>query len=181
MTKIKYYYIDDTGFVCQDYDDGSDRHQERKDFHNYFINRQDAAREANRLQFLNELRELSDDYGELYFHRSKDGYIRIEYNCDYDPTQGLYRFATPESALHALETLGQERIERYLFNVPEPRYTIPLRGLKTRKGNQLYLSTNGQHVFPATKHGKYQQSFTMDEIERLIHPYYHNLAEREGL
>lgn len=124
----KYYYISATGKVLDDsFRPCVSVDIDRLNFNNVFKTKEDAQKMLKKLKIINKLRELSnidfkDTSGTPHYAIVYDGETNeISYNVSYyykDLPFNLY-FATVEDCKKAIETIGEENLKKYYFDVVE--------------------------------------------------------------
>lgn len=120
-----YWYITDTGCVCHDIYYAAYSDDVRKELGNFFKTKQEAMDMLEYLKVLHELKELADDdqvwddmtphYTPLYDASNN----KIIINCAASFINGAYYFKSKESAQAAIDKIGEERLEKYYFNIEE--------------------------------------------------------------
>lgn len=125
-----YYYIDDEGNVSYSKlycpEDTSYIDINRRNIGNIFKTKEEAEFERERLKVLNELKSLSDDDQE-WDNENTHYYIVYELDSDklnvwYNRIAKLthpYWFKSEESAKNAIETIGEDRLKKYVLNIKE--------------------------------------------------------------
>lgn len=113
-----YYAVINTGFVTQHIWSKENFDYERYDIGNVFQSPKEAEFAIERLKVLSEMREWSgewDDKWKMFY----DG-CQIEAIPDYGKcaTYGELRFATKEDAQNCIKSVGEDRIKKYYFRIP---------------------------------------------------------------
>ena len=119
----EYWYIDDDTEVMSIEWYDSEYSRGRVSIGNIFRNEKEAEFAVGKLKVEAELRKFSrpfeeDDYNsfiELYMF---DKTLTVDSN-EYWQTQGVIYFESDEKAQQAIDTVGEERIKKYLFGVED--------------------------------------------------------------
>ena len=127
-----YYYIDNEGSVLRGHWDvmlngaPSRVDADRRNIGNIFKTEEETQFEVEKLKVLNQLKSLSDDDQEwddiiLHYHIAYN-VRRNEFNVFAYSSVKLsneYWFKSKESAENAIETIGKDKLKKYIFNVKE--------------------------------------------------------------
>lgn len=118
----KYWYMDDEGAVfCEFYNHYIDKyHQE---IGNSFRTEEEAEFAVEKLKVEVELRKYSDSWNLEKTQRTfslnwETGKLEVEYP-DYNQFPNSYYFDSINGLRLAIETVGEERIKKYIFGVEE--------------------------------------------------------------
>lgn len=123
-----YYYICSSGVISNDtFSEGWSQDKLRRDFCNAFQTREEAEHMVEKIKIINKLRELSninfnDTSGEAHYAIAYDveaneiTYI-VSYYYKYLPFN-IY-FATKEALKKAVETIGEDNLKKYYFDIVE--------------------------------------------------------------
>ena len=116
-----YWYVDDTGLLWMSVFRKGGLSNDRLEFGNVFRTRNEAKFQAEKLKVEAELRKFSrpfKDNDNNYFIElyQFDKTLSID-SSEYFQTQGTIYFESTEKALQAMDTVGQDRIKKYIFGV----------------------------------------------------------------
>ena len=125
----EYYYIDNDGTVDSENWEGSDLEKEMLAFDNIYKTKEEAEFTLEQLKVLHELRELADDdrkwnpknYCPHYylFYSYESNTLGVDYNNYF--CKGMFYFKSEESAQSAIKQIGEDRLKKYYFLVPEDK------------------------------------------------------------
>ena len=127
-----YYYYNDMGHIYESCYDGDSADKNRLEFGNCFKTKEEAKHMAEKLKVINELKNfaLENNAEEIDWKNLKQvkwaiAYSRIYKNLelnDWRNTQfsssNIY-FTSREIAQKAIETIGEDRIKKYYFDIEE--------------------------------------------------------------
>ena len=118
-----YWYINPLGIVLRD--EWSDFVSERYmiEIGNVFKTEQDAHFAVEKLKVEAELRKFSrpfekGEYNSYIFFYIDGDYLEVGYKVS-TPSQGAIYFESEEKAQQAIESVGEERIKKYIFRVED--------------------------------------------------------------
>ena len=116
-----YWYIDDYGYILNEKWDGLDFEEFRLKIGNMFKTKEQAEFAVEKLKVEAELRNLSDSWDlektqYTFSFNWEVGEFEIEYP-DYNQYPDSYYFDSVDSLEQALETVGEGRIKKYIFEV----------------------------------------------------------------
>ena len=127
-----YYYYNDTGHIYESCYDGDSTDKNRLEFGNCFKTKEEAEHRVEKLKVINELKKfaLENNEAEIDWNNlSQKKYVIIydpeNQNVDvycYWRTQYIpfnIHFTSEKIAQKAIETIGEDRIRRYYFDVEE--------------------------------------------------------------
>ena len=127
-----YYYYNDTGHIYESCYDGDSTDKNRLEFGNCFKTKEEAEHMVEKLKVINELKKfaLENNEAEIDWNNlSQKKYVIIydpeNQNVDvycYRRTQYIpfnIHFTSEKIAQKAIETIGEDRIRRYYFDVEE--------------------------------------------------------------
>ena len=127
-----YYYYNDTGHIYESCYDGDSTDKNRLEFGNCFKTKEEAEHMVEKLKVINELKKfaLENNEAEIDWNNlSQKKYVIIydpeNQNVDvycYWRTQYIpfnIHFTSEKIAQKAIETIGEDRIRRYYFDVEE--------------------------------------------------------------
>lgn len=127
-----YYYYNDTGHIYESCYDGDSTDKNRLEFGNCFKTKEEAEHMVEKLKVINELKKfaLENNEAEIDWNNlSQKKYVIIydpeNQNVDvycYWRTQYIpfnIHFTSEKIAQKAVETIGEDRIRRYYFDVEE--------------------------------------------------------------
>lgn len=120
----EYFFISDYGCVKRDTNNGWLKDNARRTLGNMFKTKEEAEFELERLKVLNQLKSLSDDDQEW---NTVNSHYHIIYDVRYHEFNVLpyssiklpqaYWFKSKESARAAIETIGEDKLKKYVFPV----------------------------------------------------------------
>lgn len=118
-----YWYIDNDGEVMEMEWQGNEYDQGRLSIDNVFHTKEQAEFAVEKLKVEAELRKLSDSWDlentqYSFSFNWENGEFEIEYP-DYNQYPNSYYFYSINSLELAIETIGKERIKKYLFGVED--------------------------------------------------------------
>lgn len=125
-----YYFITSDGGVVYDvYDSDFSSDKDRLEFGNMFKSKEEAEFKCEQLKVMHELEELADDdqpwghftaYNHYYlFYDSSNSKVKID--ASYVAHLTPFYFNTFESAKAAISKIGEERLKKYYFCIPEDK------------------------------------------------------------
>ena len=124
-----YYFIaSDGGVVCDVYADFSSD-KDRLEFGNMFKTREEAEFKREQLKVMHELEELADD-NQPWDNFSEDSHYYLLYNsvksqveigASYMANITPFYFNTFQSAKAAIDKIGEDRLKKYYFCIPEDK------------------------------------------------------------
>lgn len=119
----EYWHIDDGGYILNEKWDGLDFEEYRLAIGNVFHTREEAQFVVEKLKVEAELRKFSrpfenGKFNYYIFFYIDGGYIEVGYKVACH-SQGTTYFESEEKALQAIETVGEERIKKYIFGVED--------------------------------------------------------------
>lgn len=122
----EYFFISDQCCVMRETNEGCFEDDARQALGNMFKTRKEAEFELERLKVLNQLKSLSDDDQKwdninYHYHIVYDSYYN-EFNVySYSSLRLLqeYWFKSAESAVNAINIIGEDKLKKYVFNVKE--------------------------------------------------------------
>ena len=127
-----YYYYNDTGHIYESCYDGDSTDKNRLEFGNCFKTKEEAEHMVEKLKVINELKKfaLENNEAEIDWNNlSQKKYVIIydpeNQNVDvycYWRTQYIpfnIHFTSEKIAQKAIETIGEDRIKKYYFDVKE--------------------------------------------------------------
>lgn len=125
----EYYYIDINGVVDWDNWEGSDLEKEMLAFGNIYKTKEEAQFKLEQIKVLHELEELADDDQEWNGDNSHlHYYLEWSYNTNNIVTdwnncyrKGVFYFKSEESAEAAIKQIGEYRLKKYFFMMPEDK------------------------------------------------------------
>ena len=114
-----YWYIDDYGYILSEKWDGLDFEEFRLEIGNVFKTKEQAEFAAEKLKVEAELRKFSrpfekGEYNSYIFFYIDGDYLEVGYKVS-TPSQGAIYFESEEKAHQAIESVGEERIKKYIF------------------------------------------------------------------
>lgn len=118
----EYWYISSNGYILDDYNDGiTGADVGLLEIGNMFRTKEQAKFVVEKLKVKAELRNLSDSWNlektqYTFSFNWEVGEFEIEYP-DYNQYPDSYYFDSVDSLEQALETVGEERIKKYIFEV----------------------------------------------------------------
>ena len=118
----EYWYISSNGYILDDYNDGiTGADVGLLEIGNMFKTKEQAKFVVEKLKVEAELRKLSDSWDlektqYTFSFNWEVGEFEIEYP-DYNQYPDSYYFDSVNSLERALETVGEERIKKYIFEV----------------------------------------------------------------
>lgn len=124
-----YYYITSQGNIFHDVFDNIDNGYDkgRLNLGNFFKTKEEAEFKVEQLKVLHEIEQLADDnqlwnnsnfhYSFCYKH-SIDKIVAEHWNS-YQNVPNIYYFKTYESAQAAIDKIGEDRLKKYYFCIPE--------------------------------------------------------------
>lgn len=124
-----YYFISDCGEIICDYEEKFDGDSYHYQSGNYFKTEEAAEFELNKRLVYQELKDYALEHNEMSFDWKNGSQLKwvIFYddqskclNYDYWYTHyyiGQIYFYSKETAQEAVEAIGKDRIEKYLFNI----------------------------------------------------------------
>ena len=120
----KYYYISDWDIEEEQFDD--DGYDSRlQSIGNMFKTKEEAEFKREQLKVLHELEELADDLSCDYHQRCTIYYDfrsdKIEINPNIYRVFSPFYFKSVQSAQAAINKIGEERLKKYYFCVPEEK------------------------------------------------------------
>ena len=118
-----YWYIDDYGYILNEKWDGLDFEEFRLEIGNVFKTKEQAEFSVEKLRVEAELRKFSRpfEYGKFNYHLFFDidgNSFRTDFTS-YCPLQGAIYFESAEKAEEAIETVGKDRIKKYIFGAED--------------------------------------------------------------
>lgn len=124
-----YYYIRGNGEILRAYYNDALFDKERLEFGNMFKTKEEAEFKREQLKVLHELEELADD--DQPWDNLKEHYA-IYYSHLFDcistevwlvdqQVSNTYYFKSIESARAAISKIGEERLKKYYFCIPEDK------------------------------------------------------------
>lgn len=122
----KYYYISDWDIEEEEFDD--DGYDSRlQSIGNMFKTKEEAEFKREQLKVLHELEELADDdqidayknYHYMLIYDFDKSAVKIDDIVCAGFMYGTHYFKTKESAQAAINKIGEERLKKYYFCVPE--------------------------------------------------------------
>ena len=121
----KYYYMTTNGNVGQDtFNTSFDKC--RLSFRNVFKTAEEARKMVEKIKIINKLRELSnvdfnstDDNAYVIVYDRELKKIQINFHDAYNELPFNIHFATKEDCQKAIETIGEENLKKYYFDVEE--------------------------------------------------------------
>jgi len=124
----KYYYIDINGVVNWDNWEDSVLEKEMLVFDNIYKTKEEAEFALEQLKVLRELKELADDdqpwdktlHYAIYYDYPRN-IITFEAWMNYQHLPNAYYFKSVESAQAAIKQIGEDRLKKYYFLVPEDK------------------------------------------------------------
>ena len=118
-----YWYIDDYGYILNEKWDGLDFEEFRLEIGNVFKTKQQAELAVEKLKVETELRKFSRPFkcGEInrYIFLDTDSECLDVVGLSYSQYQGTIYFESEEKAQQAIDTIGEERIKKYIFGVED--------------------------------------------------------------
>lgn len=118
-----YWYIDDEGYISNEKWDGLDFEEYRLAVGNIFKTKKQAEFAVEKLKVEAELRKFSKPFkedGNNCFIQINSSYNNIVIDTDEGyQTQGTIYYETRNEALLAIESVGEERIKKYIFGVED--------------------------------------------------------------
>lgn len=120
----EYWYIDDEGYILNEKWDGLDFEEYRLAIGNVFKTKEQAEFAVEKLKMEAELRKFSrpvfKEYEDNYFIQINASHHNLVVDTDEGyQTQGAIYFESRAITLQAIETVGEERIKKYLFGVED--------------------------------------------------------------
>ena len=127
-----YYYYNDTGHIYESCYDGDSTDKNRLEFGNCFKTKEEAEHMVEKLKVINELKKFALENNEeeidwktlkqvkwtiAYHHISKELEL-IDWHKTQFSSSDMY-FTSKEIAQKAVETIGEDRIRRYYFDIEE--------------------------------------------------------------
>ena len=126
-----YYFITSDGGVVYDvYDSDFSSDKDRLEFGNMFKTREEAEFKCEQLKVLHELEQLADDNQPWDGCHNKHWYINctiinrvveVTVHCCCQLILQPYCFKSEESAIAAIKKIGEERLKKYYFCIPEDK------------------------------------------------------------
>lgn len=130
QTNDPYYFITSDGGVVYDvYDSDFSSDKDRLEFGNMFKTKEEAEFKCEQLKVMHELEELADDV-QPWDNFSKYNHYYLLYNSvnsqvgigtSYAAHITPFYFNTFESAKAAISKIGEERLKKYYFCIPEDK------------------------------------------------------------
>ena len=118
-----YWYIDDYGYILNEKWDGLDFEEFRLEIGNVFKTKEQAEFAVEKLKVEAELREFSKPFEPMTdnFFMVYDKHLKsLENNCSLKTDiQGVIYFGSREEIRKAIETVGIDRIKKYIFEVED--------------------------------------------------------------
>lgn len=93
--------------------------QRALDIGNVFRTQKEAEFALERLKVLAEMREWAGKWNDEFNLRYEKGEIETFCQALSDKSYGEMRFATKEDALNCINAVGEDRIKKYYFMIPE--------------------------------------------------------------
>lgn len=124
-----YYYITSDGNILCDIYDDHPLDEDRRELGNMFKTTEEAKFKHEQLKVLHELEELADDdqpwdnlkeHYAIYYSHLFD-YISTEVWLVDQQVSNTYYFKSIESARAAISKIGEERLKKYYFCIPEDK------------------------------------------------------------
>ena len=116
-----YWYVDDDAEVTDSEWDGGDWDQVRMSVGNVFKTKEQAEFVVEKLKVEAELRKFSRSFecGEInhYIFLNTDNECLDVVGLSYSQYQGTIYFESEEKAQQAIQSVGEERIKKYIFGV----------------------------------------------------------------
>ena len=118
-----YWYIDDYGYILNEKWDGLDFEEFRLEIGNMFKTKEQAEFAVEKLKVEAELQKFGrpfkeDEYNYFIEINSYYKYLAVHSNDSYR-TQGTIYFESTAIANEATDTVGEERIKKYIFGVED--------------------------------------------------------------
>ena len=116
-----YWYIDDYGYILNEKWDGIDFEEFRLEIGNVFKTKEQAEFAVEKLKVEAELRKYSTPFKEdenncfIQINSSHNNIVIDNDECY--QTQGTIYYETRKEALLAIDTVGEDRIKKYIFGV----------------------------------------------------------------
>lgn len=116
-----YWYIDDEGYILNEEWDGLDFEEYRLAIGNVFKTKEQAEFASEKLKVEAELREFSksfelDSYNHYIFLDTDSDCLGVD-SLSYCQSQGTIHFESEGKAQQAIQSVGEERIKKYIFGV----------------------------------------------------------------
>lgn len=118
-----YYIIGTCGDVDLQGWTNDDIDNERLSCGNIFMTREAAEFAAERRKVLAEMQEWAGDWDDnvVLTYKGNEDIVSISHVLMFRNTFGEMRFATKEDAVNCIEAVGEDRIRKYYFMIPEEK------------------------------------------------------------